>query len=83
MSSEQSEIPKDLDKLGNLSAIKRLSLKSNAIPSIPASIAHLSQLTELLLDGNKICNLPAAISQCRRLQHFSICKALHALAKRQ
>ncbi|MEG4208134.1 leucine-rich repeat domain-containing protein [Microcoleus sp. Pol7_A1] len=55
------------DALGQLSNLKRLSLRKSRITSIPDALGQLSNLTVLNLSNNRITSIPDALGQLSNL----------------
>jgi Leucine-rich repeat (LRR) protein len=62
------------EKIGNLTALKKLDLSGNRIRKIPEGISQLTHLTELYLYDNKLDKLPQTLTTLPGLIYFDVSK---------
>jgi len=60
------------DNIGNLSALKKLSLINNEITSLPESITNLDSLKQLLLESNQLTSLPENFGKLTNLKELNL-----------
>ena len=62
----------ELDELGNLEALERLTVDGTAIREVPESLGQLSSLESLVLSNNNLERLPEILSQLSSLQYLQL-----------
>ena len=65
--NDLSELP---PTIGNLRAVKQLSVADNALPTVPDSIAALPSLASLWLYGNTLTAVPATLARAPVLRNL-------------